>query len=509
MKNILRCFLLSVIVISGSCSDDFLDTESTKFISQDRMAEMNDQNPEIFDGTLRGLYSLMFKTGTGGTTGDSDFGQKGYDIFSDMLCGDMVLGGYNYNWYKGIATMSSTVDYTNSENYKPWRYYYRLIRGANSIIDGLGGNEVIPEGENQKWQMGQAKTMRAYAYFYLAHLFVEEYDLNAQILPIYTSLQDVNKPLSKGSEVWGQIKSDLEASSVLLEGFDRGSELFTVNQDVANGFLAYTYLTMGDYTNAAVIAKKVIDKGYNVIPLEKTAYNGSNSRSAFSYVDGDGSEWIWGVDLTLDQGLDLVSWWGHVDLFTYSYAWAGDPKTMDAGLYSSISSSDIRKSQFQDVYGNGMYYPINKFYHEGRSKGGQRDITADYVYMRIEEMYLVKAEAEAFGGDDGTARLTLKELLSKRIGDTVGSDGSVISTAAENMAYVDGLSGQALKDEIYKQWRIEMWGEGKSYLAMMRNKATITREGHIDFNESIGYNDDRLSLDIPYQEYQDNPNISK
>ena len=76
-----------------------------------------------------------------------------------------------------------------------------------------------------------------------------------------------------------------------------------------------------------------------------------------------------------------------------------------------------------------------------------------------------------------------------------------------DLSYLDALTGQALKDEIYLQWRIEMWGEGKSYYAMKRNKATITRYGHIDFNIPIEYNDDRLTFDIPYQEIQDNPNI--
>lgn len=43
---------------------------------------------------------------------------------------------------------------------------------------------------------------------------------------------------------------------------------------------------------------------------------------------------------------------------------------------------------------------------------------------------------------------------------------------------------------------------------MKRNKATITREGHIDLNISIPYNDSRLTFKIPYQEIQDNPNIN-
>jgi hypothetical protein len=45
--------------------------------------------------------------------------------------------------------------------------------------------------------------------------------------------------------------------------------------------------------------------------------------------------WMWGVDLTVANDLDF-NWWGQVDRYTYSYAWAGDPKTMDKGLQDQI-----------------------------------------------------------------------------------------------------------------------------------------------------------------------------
>lgn len=429
----------------------------------------------------------MYQTGTGGTTGHTDFGQKGWDIYSDMLCGDMVLGGYNYGHYQDLASLYSATDYKQNENYMPWRYYYRIIRATNTIIDGLGGNDAVLETDDAKWQMGQAKTMRAYSYFYLANLYAEEYNPTTEILPLPTSLADVDMPLSTGAEVWAQIKSDLEASVTLLDGYSREG-LQGVNQDVANGLLAYTYLTMGEYASAATTAQILIDK-YAVVPMDLAAWNGDNTRSAFSYIDGEGADWIWGMDLTLDQGLDLISWWGQVDYYTYSYCWAGDYKQCDAGLYASIPATDIRKNQF--VY--SVNIPVGKFYSELRTAGKQREITADYVYMRVEEMILIKAEAEAFDDKDADAQTTLLALVSER---------------DANSAFISSLSGQNLKDEIYHQWRMEMWGEGKSYLAMMRNRATITREGHIEYNESFEYNDDKLSLDIPYAEIQDNPNIN-
>jgi hypothetical protein len=44
-----------------------------------------------------------------------------------------------------------------------FRYYYRQIFGANTIIDILGGNDAVPTTGNKCITMGQAKAMSAYA----------------------------------------------------------------------------------------------------------------------------------------------------------------------------------------------------------------------------------------------------------------------------------------------------------------------------------------------------------
>jgi hypothetical protein len=60
------------------------------------------------------------------------------------------------------------------------------------------------------------------------------------------------------------------------------------------------------------------------------------------------------------------------------------------------------------------------------------------------------------------------------------------------------------------QTRIELWGEGKSYLSMKRNNSTITRGSNHVFHagESISSSDERLTFEIPRAEIQNNPFIS-
>lgn len=485
--------MLGILFTANSCREEFLQSEPTETLA----------NPPA-QSKLYGLYSMMVKTGTGGTTDHDDYGQKGYDLISDLLSADMVLSGVTYGWYSTIANLSAPVDYTSTSNYKPWRYYYRLAYAANDVIAGLGGNDAVPAAKD-KAAMGQAKAMRAYAYFYLLQYYTTGYDPNALSIPLYTDTGTDGKPKAKQSEVYGQIVSDLTQAIEYLNGYSRPNK-GVINKEVAQGLLAYTYAAMGENAKAADLALQIINK-FPKTSAADAVYN-ETTGSGGGFNDLKTGSWMWGFDITEANGLDLISWWGQADIFTYSYSWVGDAKSIDFGLYDAIRTDDIRKKQFRTVNETATGYttadakvdgdypavPVNKFYAPGRKIGGQRIITADYVFMRADEFHLLAAEALAKSGNEAQAKTVLQNYLADRIGDT---------------SYIAGLSGTALLSEIYLQTRIELWGEGKSYLAMKRNKATITRgANHLFYaGQSFPYNDDRLTLDIPQQEVNNNPNL--
>ena len=494
IKYIALFAVVGAVMVSG-CKKDFLNTQPSEVITPEQLSAAAKQDPKLLDGSIAGLYTTMFTPGVGGTDRDDDMGQKGVDIFSDMLSSDMVLGALNYGWYSPIVRYQATVDFTRTEAYIPWRYYYRQIFGANTLIDILGGSDAVPEEAALKVTMGQAKIMRAYGYFYLSQLYAKSYgDGSEKILPLYTTTdaEQLNQPKSTAKEVWDLMVADLTTAIDYLEGFQRTSK-DQVDKYVAKGLLAYVLAARGtaeDWAQVASLCQDIKAAYPKTKPIE-LVYNGSNGNNA-GFNNIATPSWMWGVDITLAQGLDLISWWGQVDLFTYSYAWAGDPKVIDIGLYGQIRSDDIRKAQFDEDFD---YMPINKFFDPGRIPGGQRQITTDFIYMRSDEFYLLYAEAEAHLDHDGAAKEALSSYLSDRITD---------------VSYIDALAGQALKDEIYLQTRIELWGEGKSYFAMKRNKATITRgANHLFFKgDSFQYNDPKLTFGIPQAEVLNNPNLN-
>lgn len=497
MKKIYIISFVTLLAFSlTGCQEDFLEVLPTQFLTESQITEAAKNNPDVLAGSISGIYTLMFQTGTGGTDGHDDFGQKGYDIYSDFLSGDLVLSVSTYGWYRNLTELTATVDFTRNENYIPWRYYYRLIRSANLVISALGGNDFVPELDENKHLMGQAKALRAYGYFYLAQFYATDYDPAAEILPVYTDPTQPNQPKSTTQVVYDLIVKDLTDAISLLETFERTAKN-QINKYVAEGLLAYTYAAMGGNANY-ILAKDltadiIANGGFTLMDQTEVVYTGNPAIGGFNNISNP--EWMWGVDITTDNGLDLVSWWGQMDRYTYSYQWAGDRKAIDKGLYDAIPATDVRKGQFNSLTTSSYYLVAqNKFYDPARLDGTQRTVITDYVYMRAAEMYLLNAETAAKSADEPTARTSLKALLTLRVTDP---------------SYVDALTGQDLLDEIYLQTRIELFGEGKSYLAMKRNQATIVRgTNHLSHKgESIPYNDPRLTFSIPQSEIQNNPFI--
>jgi hypothetical protein len=482
-KNIIKLVPFMFLILMG-CGENFLDVEPSDRLSADQVARASATNPDIVAGGLAGLYQLMYLPGTGGTGGNDDFGQKGLDIWSDMLSADIAHSKTDYGWYSDFSSLNSTVDFTTNPNYQGWRYLYRIIRASNSLIGQLGGNDNTPELTENKHFMGQVKAMRAYAYFYLVQLYTDRYDPNQEILPLYLEPNVTALPKVTTTEIYDQIYDDLNTALVLLSDFTR-TQKSEINTDVVKLLLAYSYASEDKNWNMVKsLTKDVIDNGGYSLLRKSEALDGMN------YITSPG--WIWGSDITINDGVSLTSFYSQMDYFTYGYASVGNNKSIDVNLYNQIPADDVRKNWFEEA----DLINWRKYYDPSRIWDGQRPVVTDVHYMRIAEVYLLHAEAALKAdGDVGSASTALKTLLQQRITDT---------------SYIDGLSSNQLSNEVILQSRIELWAEGKSYLLKRRNKLNIVRgSNHLFFvGDVIPYDDDRLSFEIPQIEIQNNPFIT-
>jgi hypothetical protein len=504
MKAIKNIFILIGIVslMFTSCGEGYLDVEPTSTITADRLKELGNESPDAFIEVLQpqvtGLYSWMIQYNSAGGGGHNDFGHLGIMLITDLMNVDMLMNTSNYGWFYNSYDLSQRPNYANTDVFMSWNYYYKLIKSANDVIV-LFGEDVT--NDDLLVFKGQALAMRAFAYYYLVQLYQHTYLGHEEdpaipiVTEVTTATEIANNPRAKVRDVYDLILSDLTTAYDLLEGYKRASKV-EVDQQVVAGFLARTYLNMEDGENAAKYAN-IARQGYTLSIAEWDCVNGTG------FVDISEPDWMWGADVNSQTRIatsGIVNPTSHLSSVSYGYTTAGNmQKMIDAKLYDQISSTDIRKKAFADSDMEVWGYKVPKYANlKFGTYNGTNDNFGDCVFMRAAEMYLIEAEGLCLSGNNSKAQDVLFEFVSTR------NSAAVKSTA----------TGNALRNEIYLQRRIELWGEGFSYFDHKRLKLGFTRNypgtnHRQDAMFDKGPEDDVFRFRIPRQEIINNNGIAE
>lgn len=484
----------------ASCSESFLDREPAgSYVTDEQMNETMKWNVNVLLGDLQGITSNLIRWQSGGTSRQDDFGQKSVDIATDLMTGDMVYSrGNSYGWF-GEDCQLLNATYTANRSYILWRYYYRAINSANVIIDLAGGTDAEVEDATDKMYFAIAKTIRANSYFNLVTLYGKNYDeaKDKKLLPVYDTRVEVYDAPQTVDSVYNFIIKDLNSAIANYEAAAAEgvvpTDISMPDISVAYTVLAYAQLQKGNNAAAANAANMALQNS-NLEPL-----SGDDLYFGFNTVNNN--DWMWGVDITAETTGGLCTFWGMMDYFTYSYAAAGDFKVINSDLFNEIPLTDARRIWFT-AFGTAQtnLLPANKFYDNARVAMGDASWVNDIHFMRIEEPVLILAEAAAREGDLTTARQALAYLLSGR--------------DATKAAAVETMSQDELLEEIYFNWRVEFWGEGKSLLTLKRFKKSSTRPANDYYRNltqsgPISYDDARFTFAIPQSELQNNPLMSE
>ena len=439
MKNIFKKvspFLVCLVVLS-SCKKEYLETTPTRDIASETVFQTTGGALVALNGTYREMYTSL--------TNHGNFGQKSYEIVADLMGTDIVLHQAGYGWfntdYQYTAIQTSTND---SRSERTWYYYYRTINNANRILANIDAATGTPaEKESIK---GQALALRAYSYFYLINWFQQTYKGNETKpgVPLYTEPTSEGKARGTVQEVYTQIVSDLKEAEGLLAGKTRAHKSH-INQQVTQGILARVALQMEDYATAKEYAVKA--RG-TIAPMTAAQFNGGFSTLSTP-------EWIWGLEVNVEQATIYASYFSHMDNTAGGYAGLGSYKKITKALYDQIPATDIRKAAYKapGLTGAMPDYTILKF-----RKPGASSWNGDYLLLRAGEMFLIEAEASARTGDEGNALTALTNLVKAR-----------------NPSYAFAGSGSALLNEILLQRRIELQGEGFQLFDIKRLKTGLNR----------------------------------
>ena len=193
---------------------------------------------------------------------------------------------------------------------------------------------------------------------------------------------------------------------------------------------------------------------------------------------------MWGAEIITDQTGGYASFFSHMDPEA-SYG-DGARKQISKELYNQMGEEDTRRAWWDpdDAKNESFGYQQSKFKFKDVATW-----TGDYIWMRVEEMYLIAAEAYCrMGGEanEKTAREYLGDLMAKRDEhfSTEGLTGSEIG--ALTTTYTN-----TLLDEILLQRRIELWGEAGRVFDIRRLKQGFKR------TEEMGWPKDALLSNRP------------
>lgn len=471
---------LSALAVVG-CND--LDTEiKGGYATTEQKKQVVDQDPEKLVFAVTGVMGVM---GQIEQLYDAhiDLGFPSIMLGLDSRGMDMPSDNMGYNWFSFMCEMSDG-DANNYTNNFCYRYPYRMIFSANTLLATTGTESTDPE---TMFFIGNALAARAYCYWQLAQVFQFTYagHENDPCVPLITEensdqvAMDGGAPRATVAEVYAQILKDLtKAIDYIGNSRVNPADLIDskpkrlVSLATAYGLRARAHLVMRNWQAAADDAQAAI-----------TNFAGSPASieavSKPSFKSLDENNWMWGIAIgETDAGMSgYPNWPSHLGTFNKpSYAVSGAWRRISKTLYATISATDVRvgwwlNSQKESpnindamrsfIEDNGVpafcqvkFAPYNDVV--GNSLKAQ-----DIPLMRIEEMYLIKAEAQGMISAP-TGLQTLTEFVTQY------RDPAYAFTTA---------SSDALQEEIWRQRRIELWGEGLSYYDIMRLKKSIDRRG--------------------------------
>lgn len=556
MKNSIKIALVGVCAVLLTSCEKFLDRDPYgSTITQEQYDKMANK----LEGSMRGIYSMMYTV-----TDHDEFGKRSIDMYTDLLSGDMALTNHNYGWFytdENGQTATARTSYVWSYYYGMLRNVNSLLGSAEGDIkegeknpirrvakyglpNKLGkdankdevyykisdsGDTVAVWTESEAevaYFYAQALAMRGYIYSNLVMLYCNTpsnvKDFKTELcFPMYNSSNmETTQGLSVMSDVYSRIEDDLYVAIMYLDAFsgiERASKL-EIDANVARGILAYSYLNKGR-TNAASTeaSRDAYTKAYH---YARTAIANStcqilpiNDLYETGFNDVNNNSWMWGQAVTTETAGGLASFFGQCDIHSYSYAWAGDTKAIDENLYNQIKNDhpfDARIGWFNDGKKNSTYKLCadGKFYsakarNTTKADDIDREWLSDNVFMRIESMYLIAAEACYRLNDDANAIKYLKALLDERV--LAGSE-SVYGT------YISGLNHSNLLEEIGYNWRVELWGEGYGLMTFRRLGAELgerKRGGNHDVDAGSKMElSSKFILAIPGAETSYNPKIT-
>lgn len=397
-----------------------------------------------------------------------------------------------------------------------WGQAYKVIAAANKII------AYVPDESSTAMRQlkGENLYLRAMMHFNLVRVFAKPYTQGNGENPGVPLLKDglsedqINSiARSSVKETYDLVISDLTKAYELMS--DNKSNSFA-SKEVAQALLSRVYLYKGDNENAAKYADLVIKSGrYRLV-------QGGEFSGYFKTAPASNPETIFAIRHTKvqDRGFSAIG------SMYFSSDISGKPQGQGASGWAEIYASqkyfdfvgknteDLRNNFISPYLIDGklqyntklspatpMYY-VNKY----SLQEGVINLSSP-VYLRLAEMYLIRAEANA---KLGKTALALEDVNALR--QRAGLSGNKLYTAAN-------LGSKTALDVVMEERWLELAFEGHRAYDLFRNNLPMERNypGTHSLNnvpttntaQKVLPTDPRVVFFIPQAEIDRNPKLTQ
>jgi starch-binding outer membrane protein, SusD/RagB family len=384
-----------------------------------------------------------------------------------------------------------------------WVSYFNIVSGANHAIHQMPlFEEALPDSGDKLYarqSQGEAKTIRAYAYFNLARLF-------GRVPLIDTILsQEALAAASQAStgELYNFIEKDLREAIAVLPDFYSSEWAGRITRFTAMGIKAKVHLYQSDWDSVAYLTDRIIASGrFSLL---------NNFREVFSLDGQNSSESIFEI-----QSSTLGRTTGGAAYMEYAFVQGprgNTPSNMQGWGFSTPSQNLI---DFFDERGEVIRPATTLLYRGTVTPEGDsiRTIVTNPVYNGkvYTPSYLNRWSFNGYGFDQNVRILRYPDILlmyAEAIvsGATVPLLSGLTADEAVNMvrrrAGLSDLTGVTLQD-IWDERRAELAMEQDRFFDLIRTGQAQAALSHKGF--TIGKHE---VYPIPAAQMQLNPNLTQ
>ena len=438
----------ALLLTLTACEEDFIGRDPVYSIDSENYFN----TPADYDNALIAAYDLLQPTYLNVLMGE---------IASD----NTLAGGESANDVIGFQQVDDMIHTpVNDQIDDLWDWMFAGVNRATFLLEFQDNLDF--EGKQQI--LAEARFLRAYYNFELVKWFGP--------VPIKPEARfalgdETSLPRAPVSEVYALIESDLMAAIPDLAV--TAPQVGRVSKGAAQALLGKAYLYQEQYQEAATVLQEVINSGNYSLPtdyagiFEQSGENGAGSVFEVQYTDAEGAGF---GCLQCSEGNIAVGFNG-IRNYTgpvFDGGYSFNVPTQDA--YDAYEAGDARRDvAILDIeawaaetgasYGTGYehtgYFNRKYLARKGDSNIGDQNLTNpnNYRAIRYADVLLMAAEALNATGNDAQAREYLNLVRRRAFGD---EDHDI------------SASGNALRDFILRERRLELVGEGHRFFDLVR-----------------------------------------